>query len=86
MLLSTCCNAKIKYSDPAPDFLGDTHPLIGTCCCLCSKCGEACNVYEKTRKTWKINPATKIKQNEKKIKKVKLTKKEIDELRRNEDF
>lgn len=60
-LKSTCCNAEIK-TNMVPDFIGDNpkNMIIGTCYYICTKCDEPCNSYLKERKTWKINPATKI--------------------------
>lgn len=45
-LKSTCCKAEVKYSDIATDFVGDKSETmtIGTCYCICSKCGEPCNI------------------------------------------
>lgn len=85
-ILSACCKAEIRSSDPAPDFIGDKNPTIGTCCCICSKCGKPCNFYTPIRKVWTKNPATKIKGDEREKKENKLTKKEIDYYRKNEDF
>jgi len=42
-------------------------------------------IYKKERKTWKINPKTKIKES-KKVYNRKLTKKEIDKFRKEEDY
>jgi L-lactate utilization protein LutB len=85
---SACCKAEIRYSDPAPDFIGDDSKTmqIGTCCAICSKCGKPCNFYVPIRRTWKRNPATKVKGDDRAKKEVKLTKKEIEEFKRNEDF
>ena len=86
-LKSNCCNADIK-TDIAPDFLGDNPETmqIGTCCYICKKCNNACDVHVNERKVWKINPVTKIKGDERGKFREKLTKKEIEEIRKNEDF
>jgi L-lactate utilization protein LutB len=86
-LKSNCCNADIKV-DMAPDFYGDNPKtmIIGTCCYICNRCNQACDVHINIRKTWAINPATKIKGDERGKFKEKLTKKEIEEIRKNEDF
>ena len=65
-LKSACCKAELKYSSPAPDFIGEKEPTIGTCYCICSKCGEPCNIISDERKTWKINPKTRVVPNKKK--------------------
>ena len=77
--LSDCCHEPIEFSNPAPDFIGDKNPEIGTCCCYCSKCGEACNFWVPVRKTWKRNPVTKVQKNKKKAFKEKCSGFEIDE-------
>lgn len=83
---SFCCHAPIRYSDPVPDFIGDKNPTVGTCYCICSKCNKPCNFYIPIRRTWTRNPSTKVKGDDRAKKEVKLTKKEIEEIRRNEDF
>jgi L-lactate utilization protein LutB len=86
-LKSTCCGVDIKV-DMSPDFIGDNPKTmqVGTCCYMCSKCNQPCDVYANTRKTWNRNPATKVKGDERGKFKEKLTKKEIDKIRKNEDF
>lgn len=83
---SSCCKAEIRYSDPSPDFIGDKNPVIGTCYCICSKCNQPCDMYVPIRKTWTRNPKTQILEDKRAKKEIKLTKKEIEEIRRNEDF
>jgi hypothetical protein len=75
-LKSTCCKAEVKFSNSSPDFFGDKSETmtIGTCYCICSKCGEPCNIMSVERKLWKRNPKTQIK----KDKRNKIHKKEID--------
>lgn len=52
---------------------------------VCVACGEPCDVYYTTRKTWGRSPAEQIVPNKKKDA-PKLTRKEIDEIRKSEDF
>jgi hypothetical protein len=80
---SDCCNAEVKVGG-IPDFNGDRHAC--TQYYVCTKCEEACNVHICQRKTWTRNPATKVKGDERGKQEIKLTKKEIEEFRRNEDF
>jgi hypothetical protein len=79
-IISECCRAKIRYSDPAPDFIGDKKPLIGTCYIICTKCNKPCNLYIPIRRTWKINPSTKIKGDEREKNHKKEIDKEIKEI------
>jgi hypothetical protein len=46
---SACCNAEVKSSGIIPDFIGDIPDQmhVGTCYCICSKCGEPCNIRSK---------------------------------------
>jgi len=87
-LKSECCKVEVRYSDCAPDFIGDDPKTmqIGTCCCICSKCNQPCNIYVPIRKTWKINPQTKIIPNKKKKLSTKLSAKELKEIHKNEDI
>jgi hypothetical protein len=78
-LKSVCCKADITYSDPAPDFIGDKNLTIGTCSCICSKCGEPCNLMINERRTWTRNPKTQILKDKRKKIKDKITKKEIND-------
>ena len=71
---SCCCNAKVKV-------VGKT-----TLHYECKKCGCGCDVFYTQRKTWKINPKTRIRLNKKKKNWGKLTKKEIEHYRKWEDF
>jgi L-lactate utilization protein LutB len=79
---SACCKAPIISSEPAPDFIGDKNPSVGTCCCICTKCNKPCNFYIPIRRTWIINPKTKVKGDERE----ELTKKEIKKILKEEDF
>ena len=80
---STCCNAEVKIGG-MEDFEGDKY--ICTQYYICTKCKKACNVYLKDRKTWTRNPKTQILGDKRGKEKSKITKKEIEEFRRNEDF
>jgi hypothetical protein len=81
-LRSTCCDAEVKYSDPAPDFIGDKHPRIGTVYCICSKCGEPCNIMSIQRRTWTRSPVTQVLKDKRK----KITETQLDkELREARD-
>jgi hypothetical protein len=83
---SSCCRAKVRLSNPAPDFIGDKNPTIGTCYAICTKCNQPCDLHIPIRKTWKINPKTQIIPNKKKPKSTKLTPKELKEIHLHEDF
>jgi len=77
-LRSVCCNAKITYSDISADFIGDDPATmyVGTAYCICTKCHQPCNVITNKRKTWAINPRTRVKQDERKKIRKKIEKKE----------
>jgi len=85
---SSCCRTRVKFSDPSPDFIGDDPKImkIGTCYVICTKCGKACDIYVPIRKTWTRNPKTQIIPNKKKQITEKLTRKEIEKFRKEEDF
>ena len=82
-LKSNCCNADIKVGG-SPDFIGGTE--ICTCYYICTKCEDACDVHLNQRRTWNINPVTKIKGDERGKKKKLFTDKEVKEFLRGEDF
>lgn len=71
---SKCCGAKVRV-------IGRT-----TLHYECLKCKEACDIYIKERKTWERNPKTQVLEDKREEEKNKLTKQEITEIRRNEDF
>jgi hypothetical protein len=71
---SQCCGAKVIVR-------GKT-----TMHYVCLKCGQSCDIYLKMRKFWTRNPKTQILGDKRAKKEKKLTKKEIEEFRRNEDF
>ena len=85
-LRSTCCKAEIKYSEAVPDFIGDDKNSVRTCYCICSKCGEPCNIYSVERKTWEINPKTRVVPSKKKKNDRMFTQKEISHFWKDEDF
>jgi len=78
-LKSACCKAKLKYSSPAPDFIGEKEPTIGTCYCVCSKCDKPCNIVLDERKKWTINPSTRIKKDEREKLKSKQNRLELND-------
>ena len=79
-LKSICCGAKVRVEGM------DDFDKQCTMYYVCTKCNQACDVLIKKRRTWNINPATKVKGDNRGKVKDKLTKKEIEEFRRNEDF
>ena len=59
--ISNCCGAPAKvYTSP-----DDIDKLGCTMYYVCTECGEPCNIIFKQRKTWKINPKTRITPNKK---------------------
>jgi L-lactate utilization protein LutB len=79
---SECCKAEVRYSDPAPDFIGDDPKTmrIGTVYAICTKCNQPCNIYIPIRKVWTRNPKTQVQGDKRgKIKKKEI-KKEIQEI------
>lgn len=86
-LKSQCCNAEVKV-DMSPDFVGDNPKtmLIGTCCWICNKCKQPCDIYFKERKTWTRNPVEQVVPNKKRKKSTKLTPKELKEIHQSQDF
>lgn len=66
-LRSVCCKAKVTP---------------GNNIWICTKCKNECTMMLNTRKTWAINPKTRIVPNKKRA----LSDKEIKEILRNEDF
>lgn len=77
---SKCCGAIVKVHT-SPD---EIDKVGCTMYHICTKCGEACDVYLKERRTWNINPAEQIIPNKKKQKSTKLTPKELKEIYKNE--
>jgi hypothetical protein len=71
---SLCCNSKVVVRGKTTMYY------------VCLKCGEACDVYYTERKVWTRNPKTQILGDKRAKEKNKLTKKEIEEFRKNEDF
>lgn len=66
---SKCCNAKVK--------------VVGTVTMfhVCTKCHLPCDVFYVERKTWEINPKTRVVPNKKR----KEDQRELNELRRLTD-
>jgi len=85
---SECCNAEVHLSKTLNKLFGNFSEKIstGTYECICSKCHKACDVYIPIRKVWTINPKTRIIPNKKKRILDKLSQKEINKYRKNEDF
>lgn len=79
---SKCCGAKIRVHY-APD---DIDKIGCTMYHVCTDCGQACDIIIRTRRTWTINPKTKIMPNKKKKSSTKLSPKELREIHLNEDF
>jgi hypothetical protein len=77
---SICCNADVRIEGM------DDFDKQCTMYHVCTYCNKPCDVTVKIRKTWKINPTTKVKGDERGKFKEKLTKKEIEDFRKNEDF
>ena len=80
---SNCCNEKIIVRGIG-DF--DDKDRICTMHFECTKCHMDCNVHIGIRKTWEINPSTRIVPNKKKKSSIKLTAKELKEIHRSEDL
>lgn len=70
-LKSTCCDAPVKINDAG---------------LFCTKCHNPCDYTVKVRKTWEINPKTRIAPNKKQKNLDKLSKEEIERYRKSEDF
>jgi hypothetical protein len=83
-LKSNCCNAPIKVGEGIGDF--SEKDKACTLYAVCSKCNKPCDIKSDTRKVWTINPSTKVKKDDRKKFKDKLTKTEIENYRKNEDF
>jgi hypothetical protein len=81
-LRSTCCGAEIT-SITSPD---EIDKIGCTCYCVCTKCGEPCDIYSKPRAVWNINPKTRIVPNKKKKDWNKLSKQEVKKYLQEEDF
>ena len=75
-LKSRCCNAPVRVEGM------DDFDKQCTMYHVCTKCNNACDVIIKERKTWKINPKSRIVPNKKKL----FTDKELRKLRQEEDF
>lgn len=73
MIKSKCCSAKVKVHIEK-DFIGDNSKTqrIGTCYYVCTKCNCACDIIIPIRKTFKMNPKTRVQPNKKKDYKPKI--------------
>jgi len=76
---SKCCGARVEtVSSP------DEIDKIGcTIFYKCLKCNCACDVLYTPRKTWNINPRTRIKPNKNRK---ELTQRELNKIKREEEF
>lgn len=81
---SQCCNAPIRLGGELGDFKDSDKAC--TLYAICTKCNNPCDIKSQTRKTWNINPSTKIQKDERKKFQDKLTKKEIQRYLKEEDF
>ena len=79
---SRCCNAKVK-SVTSPD---EIDKLGCTMVCVCTECNKPCDIYIPERKTWAINPKTRIVPNKKKKNNKLFTDKELKKFHQEEDF
>lgn len=79
---SSCCKAPIRYSDLAPDFIGDDPKTMrmGTCYIICTKCNQPCDMHISIRRTWTRNPSEQIIGDKRDKINKKVTKKEIEEI------
>jgi hypothetical protein len=75
---SNCCNAVVKYKRNDKKETTDVFSIT------CTKCDNPCNVHVDERRTWAINPKTRIVPNKKKDR--KLSNKELNKFREEEDF
>jgi hypothetical protein len=82
-LKSTCCDAPVKIGG-----VGDFNDKDKVCTLysVCTKCGNPCDIKSTVRKTWEINPKTRIAPNKKQKNLDKLSKEEIERYRKSEDF
>ena len=79
-LKSVCCGAKVRIEGM------DDFDKQCTMYHVCTHCNNPCDVLRNERRTWTRNPKTQIIGDKRAKKEKKLTKKEIEEFRRNEDF
>lgn len=77
---SRCCNSNVKTVS-VPD---EIDKIGCTMYCVCVKCNKPCDIYIPERKTWKINPKTRIVPNKKKDR--IFTDAECKKFRDEEDF
>lgn len=77
---SICCNADVRIEG-----MNDFYKQC-TMYHVCTYCNRPCDITIKIRKTWEINPSTRIVPNKKKKSSTKLTAKELKEIHRNEDL
>lgn len=81
-LKSNCCNSNIRI-EGGEDF---GKQFGGTYYYVCNECNQACDVHADERKTWEINPKTRVVPNKKKKNDKLFTNKELKKFRDEEDF
>jgi hypothetical protein len=81
-LKSNCCNSIVR-TEGGGDF---GKQFEGTFYYVCNKCRRACDVHLDDRKTWEINPKTRIVPNKKKKNEKLFTDKELKKFREEEDY
>jgi hypothetical protein len=79
---SKCCGTKVRV-ESSPD---DIDKKGCTMYYVCTKCNQPCDVLTNERRTWAINPKTRIVPNKKEKNKKLFTDKELKDFRMNEDF
>lgn len=80
--ISKCCGAKTKVCT-SPDEIDEIGCTMYT---ICIKCNQPCDIVIKERRTWEINPKTRIVPNKKEKNKKLFTDKELKNFRLGEDF
>lgn len=76
---SKCCHETVKVLC-SPDKIGYTM------CYICSGCQEACDVFIPERRTWEINPKTRVVPNKKNKNDKMFTDKELKKFSEEEDY
>lgn len=79
---SKCCHEAVRVSC-SPD---EIDKIGCTMYYTCTGCQEACDVFIPERKTWTINPKTRVVPNKKKQNNKLFTDKELKKFLQGEDF
>jgi len=79
---SKCCNAPVRIG--GGENCRDKKAQI-TMYHVCTKCNQPCDTIVKERKTWEINPKTRVVPNKKKSDRL-FSDKEIKKFLKEEDF